>query len=73
MDNFEGVDGEILTPQLTQREGQFVAAGEELVQIGDRNRKEILVSIGDDQMDGSAASDRQSELKELIEGRKRRL
>ncbi|TWT87939.1 site-2 protease family protein [Neorhodopirellula pilleata] len=44
-------DGEILTPMLEKLHEAFVVHGQELVQTGNRNRKELLISIGEDQMD----------------------
>jgi len=44
-------DGEILTPELLQLAGRFVDAGQEIVQIGNRNDKELLLSIGEKELD----------------------
>lgn len=45
------VDGEILTPRLDELKNRYVHHGTELIQIGSRNSKEILVSIGEDEID----------------------
>jgi pyruvate/2-oxoglutarate dehydrogenase complex dihydrolipoamide acyltransferase (E2) component len=44
-------DGEILTPRLVQLVNDYVTHGDELVQIGNRDHKELLISIGEDEMD----------------------
>lgn len=45
------VDGEILTPQLTELRNRYVNHGSELIQIGSRDSKELLVSISEDEID----------------------
>ncbi|SMP69625.1 hypothetical protein SAMN06265222_11273 [Neorhodopirellula lusitana] len=44
-------NGEILTHHLENMAGRYVSHGSELVQIGNRNRKELLLTIGDSEMD----------------------
>ncbi|MFG0266982.1 MAG: site-2 protease family protein, partial [Rhodopirellula sp. JB055] len=44
-------DGEILTTDLQDLKGSYVRAGEELVHIGVRQRMELLVSVGDADLD----------------------
>lgn len=44
-------DGEIITPKFEELGGTFIAHGHELAQIGNRDRKELLLSIGEEEMD----------------------
>lgn len=44
-------DGEILTPMIDDLKDEFVVHGRELIQTGNRDRKELLISIGEDQVD----------------------
>ncbi|MBB3207901.1 hypothetical protein FHS27_003728 [Rhodopirellula rubra] len=43
-------DGEILTPLIHQLNDQFVSVGDELTRIGNRSHKELLLSIGEEEM-----------------------
>ncbi|MFG0290853.1 MAG: site-2 protease family protein [Rhodopirellula sp. JB044] len=43
-------DGEILTPQLHRLQDEFVSVGDELARIGQQSHKELLLSIGEDEM-----------------------
>ncbi len=46
-----GQDGEILTSRLARLANEYVNHGDEVVQIGNRIHKELLISIGEDEMD----------------------